>query len=541
MQKYVIIIVMSLLLISWRQTTFANNIRIKKLSLTDTLKTTKDVKIKFDLSWENSWRDDINWDAAWITAKVKRANGSWKHIKFQTTGNSIDGNPQTAKIVVPSDRMGAFIYRSGKGSGNIDLSGIKLAWNYGIDSVANIDSAEIRFFATEMVYVPQGSFAFGDSFTPTKNIYSQASNDRLVPSIFKNFIAADTSKFGTNTPMFSIISDKTTPKLTKASTNSMPGGGNDDQVIIDGIYINGTKGIGITNTEPFKYSSFPVGYKAFYAMKYEVSQGQYTDFLNTTKIITSNLPGMTPVMMNNLLPLPNSPSQPLVRFSIEKQGETYIVSRPDRAMDYASSNQVFAFANWSSLRPMTELEFEKAARGPLAPTYNDRANGQNPQGYMPPMGNNSPVINSLKLNGAENGTEASTTSDSTKFLAYESYSTIEGGDGGTGSYRVGIFATSTSSRKSSGASYYGIMGLNDNVSELVISLSSENSRSFKDVNGIGENTSTGNPILSHWFSSSYFDNWSGSISKASWSGVSGRSSGGQNGGFRLVRSAPSDN
>ncbi|SDL84912.1 Sulfatase-modifying factor enzyme 1 [Daejeonella rubra] len=537
MQKYVRSIFLFLLLIACGQTTFANNIRIKKLSLTDTLKTTKDVKIKFDLSWENSWRDDINWDAAWITAKVKRANGSWKHIKFQTTGNSIDGNPQTAKIVVPPDRMGAFIYRSGKGTGNIDLSGIKLAWNYGIDSVANIDSAEIRFFATEMVYVPQGSFAFGDSYTPTKDIYSQASADRLVPSIFKNFIAADTSKFGRNTAMFSIISDKTTPKLTVASTNSSPYN-TGDQIIIDGIYLNGTKGIGITNTEPFKYSGFPIGYKAFYAMKYEVSQGQYTDFLNTTKVTIT--PGSPPGMTSNLFPLPNSPSQPLVRFSIEKQGETYIVSRPDRAMDHTTSNQVFAFANWSSLRPMTELEFEKAARGPLAPTYNDRANGQSPQGNMPPMGNNDLLINVLKLNGAENGTEAPTTSDSTKFLAYNG-STIEGGDGGSGSYRVGVFATSSSSRRSSGASYYGIMGLSDNVSELVITLNTENSRSFKDVNGIGENSLTGYPILSHWFSSNFFDSWSSANNKNSWSGISGRANGSQNGGFRLVRSAPSDN
>lgn len=538
MKKYIRSIVLAIVLLFCGHAIFANNIRIKKLSLTDTLKTTKDVKIKFDLSWENSWRDDINWDAAWITAKVKRANGSWKHIKFQTTGNSIDGNPQSAKIVVPGDKMGAFIYRSGKGTGTIDLSGIKLAWNYGTDSVANIDSAEIRFFATEMVYVPQGSFAFGDSFTPTKDIYSQASTDRLVPSVFKNFIAADTTKFGRNTPMFSIISDKTTPKLTPASTNS-GAMNNGDQVLTDGVYINGTKGIGITAAEPFKYSNFPIGFKAFYSMKYEVSQGQYTDFLNTTKIIVNNMPvGM--ISQNVLLPTPNSPNQPLARFSIEKQGETYIVSRPDRAMDYATSNHVFAFANWSSLRPMTELEFEKAARGPLAPTYNERANGQNPQGNMPLTGNNDQVISVLKLNGAENGTEAPTTSDSTKFLSYNGM-TIEGGDGGTGSYRVGVFATNSSSRRSSGASYYGIMGLNDNVSELVISLNTENSRSFKDINGIGENPVTGYPTMNHWFSSSYFDSWSSSISKNNWSGVSGRSSGSQNGGFRLVRSAPSDN
>jgi formylglycine-generating enzyme required for sulfatase activity len=540
MKKYIPSIILFFLLILFAEAIFANNIRIKKLTLTDTLKTTKDIKIKFDLSWENSWRDDINWDAAWITAKVKRPNGTWKHIKFQTSGNSIEGNPQNAKIVVPSDRMGAFIYRSSKGTGNIDLSGIKLLWNYGIDSVANIDSAEIRFFATEMVYVPQGSFAFGDSYTPTKDIYMQSSPDRLVPSIFKNFIPSDTSKFGRNTPMFSIISDKTSPKITTASTNSGPGN-NADQVIINGIYINGTKGIGINNEEPFKYSNYPVGYKAFYAMKYEVSQGQYTDFLNTTKVSTTNSSPPMPIPMTNmLLPAPNSPNQPLVRFSIEKQGENYIVSRPDRAMDYANSNHVFAFANWSSLRPMTELEFEKAARGPLAPSYNDRANGKIPQGNMTPMGNNNLLVNSLKLNGAENGTEAPLSTDSTKFLAlYDG--NIEGGDGGSGAYRVGVFATSSSSRSSSGASYYGIMGLTDNASEFVISLNTESSRSFKEANGIGENSSNGTPNINHWFAGGYFDSWSSSIYKNNWSGVSGRSSGGQSGGFRLVRSAPSDN
>jgi formylglycine-generating enzyme required for sulfatase activity len=540
MKKYIPSIILVFLLILFGEAIFANNIRIKKLTLTDTLKTTKDIKIKFDLSWENSWRDDINWDAAWITAKVKRPNGTWKHIKFQTTGNSIEGNPQSAKIVVPSDRMGAFIYRSSKGTGNIDLSGIKLLWNYGLDSVANIDSAEIRFFATEMVYVPQGSFAFGDSYTPTQNMYMQSSADRLVSSIFQNFIPSDTTKYGRNTPMFTIISDKTSAKITSASTNSGPGS-NADQVIINGIYINGSKGIGINNEEPFKYSNYPVGYKAFYAMKYEVSQGQYTDFLNTTKVSTSNsLPPMPIQMTNMLLPAPNSPNQPLVRFSIEKQGESYIVSRPDRAMDYANSNQVFAFANWSSLRPMTELEFEKAARGPLAPSYNDRANGKIPQGNMTPMGNNNLLVNSLKLSGAENGTETSTTSDSTKFLAlYDG--TIEGGDGGSGAYRVGIFATNSSNRNSSGASYYGIMGLTDNASEFVISLNTEASRSFKDANGIGENSSNGFPNINHWFNVGYFDSWSSIMYKNNWTGVSGRSMGSQNGGFRLVRSAPSDN
>lgn len=518
-----------LLLIMVTSISYSNNIRVKKLSLSDTVRTTKDIKIKFDLSWENSWRDDVNWDAAWITVKVKRANGSWKHVKLQSTGNTIDGNSQNAKIVVPEDKMGAFIYRSAKGTGTIDLSAIKLAWNYGIDSVANIDSAEIRLFATEMVYVPQGSFAFGDSYTPSA-INMTYSTDRIVPSIFKNFVPADTVKFGRNTPMFTIISDKTTPRLTSASTSGGGAINAGDQVIMDGIYINGLKGVGLNDTDPYKYPQFPVGYKAFYSMKYEVTQGQYTDFLNTTKI--QSTPGVT------LLPFPMSPNQPLVRFSIEKQGENYTVSRPDRAMDYVNGVQLFAFANWSSLRPMTELEFEKSARGPLAPAFNDRANGPQEGHVMPGDNSNNVMTTVLKLNGPENGSEGPTISDSTKYLS--NIMNIEGGDGGNGAYRVGVFATDKSSRKSSGASYYGIMGLSDNVGEFVVSLSSEVARSFKDANGLGENNHFGSPPISHWLNTTWIDNWTLMIFKNGWSGVSGRYGGATTGGFRLVRSAPSD-
>ena len=504
----------------------ANNIRVKKLSLSDTVTASKDIKIKFDLSWENSWRDDINWDAAWITAKVKRPDGSWKHIKFQALGNTIDGNPQNAKIVVPDDKMGAFIYRSGKGTGNIDLASIKLAWNYGVDSVSRIDTAEIRLFATEMVYVPQGSFAFGDSYTPSSaNMYYMPIGGNIVTSIFQNFTAADTVKFGQNTPMFTIISDKNTPKLSAASTTNMGAMNTGDQVIINGIYINGLKGIGIETGEIFKYPNFPVGYKAFYCMKYETSQGQYTDFLNTTKIniTTQNYP--MPGMGATLLPQPYSASQPLARFSIEKQGENYIVSRPDRAMDYVNGTQLFAFANWSSLRPMTELEFEKAARGPLAPTSGDRANGKEPIHFP---GGNPEVIYRLKLNSAENGAESPLGVDSTKFLAniYD----IEGGDGGSGAYRVGVFATSTSSRRSSGASYYGVIGLTDNVAESVISLNTEISRSFKDVNGLGENSSSGNPAVNHWLNTSWMISGQSMVNKGS--GVSYRGSSTDRSGFR---------
>jgi hypothetical protein len=46
---------------------------------------------------------------------------------------------------------------------------------------------------------------------------------------------------------------------------------------------------------------------------------------------------------------------------------------------------------------------------------------------------------------------------------------------------VGIFANDTSSRISSGASYYGIMDMSKNVMEYVISLGSTGSRNFSSL------------------------------------------------------------
>lgn len=500
---------------------FANNIRLKNVSLVDTIKASKEVNIKFDLSWENSWRDDINWDAAWVTIKVKRANGTWKHIKPQLTGFSIGTNAANAKIVIPTDRMGAFIYRSQKGSGVMDLKNIKLRWNYGLDSVANIDSAEIRVFATEMVYVPKGNFAFGDSYTNNYNLW-----DKIMPAIFKTFTPSDTTKYGSNTPMFTVISDRLSPMLSNYESGNSPSS-NSDQEIRSGIYIHGLNGIAVNNSGTYKYPDFPTGYKAFYCMKYEVTQGQYTDFLNTTTTASTQ---NTYMYGTNLLPTTNNS-----RFTITKSGSNYVVTRPDRALDFAESQHLFAFANWSALRPMTELEFEKACRGPLAPRPYDRANG--PRSMMG-MNMNTSIFN-LKLDGPETGTETPLGVDSTKYLSVSSNSQIEGGDGGSGAYRVGIFATPTSSRISSGASYYGIMGLTDNVAEYVISLNSERSRSFKDVNGSGENP-TGYPNVSHWFGQSggILSTYQDMIFKND--NVSSRYFGSP-AGFRMVRSAPEDN
>lgn len=467
---------------------FANNIQLQKVSLADTNRAAKTVNIKMNISWEHSWRDSINWDAAWIIIKYKEPKDSiwkWKHAQLSKTGNSI-GSATEMKIIVPDDRIGAFFYRSAIGSGNVSSDNVKLLWNYGAAGVANIDSVEVRVFATEMVYVPDGSFCLGDG---DGNSYKSGNSFHLKSAPYN----------------YAVITDKWSPLIStfdRNNTNSM-----DDQVLLnDGIRVSGANGIDINNDRLADYPNFPTGYKGFYCMKYKVTQGQYTDFLNTVAVndTTQNLiNSYTATSSSDFLQTVPKHLQAAwgnlgdfiyqYFFPQDKQRHTitfdslqlkFIVSRPDRAYALMDLNKSFSFSEWFGLRPMSELEFEKACRGPLPPYSLPPFRTDNVWGADSayPL----PTYSSyLTFSGVENGTEVFSDYNIDKRNLDPYNLIIPNGDGGTGPYRVGIFATDESTRISSGASYYGIMDLGKITHEIVVPFSNSRFREFNYSNGKG--------------------------------------------------------
>ncbi|MBO3099827.1 SUMF1/EgtB/PvdO family nonheme iron enzyme [Gelidibacter pelagius] len=420
-------------------TSYANNITVSNISL-ENLNAPNWVQVEFDLSWENSWRlsaGPSNWDAAWVFIKFRVNSGEWMHAQLSQTdfvaaaGSTID---------VSSDGVGAFVYRDSDGSGDLNLQNMRLRWDYG--SIGNNDIIDVQVFAIEMVNVPEGAFSVGSPGTEVGKFYSN------LPSIpyqinSENAITVST---GTGNLYYST-----------ATAGSRPG----DQ-------------LGPIPAE------FPKGFNAFYCMKYEMTQGQWVSFFNTLTALQKS---------SNDITGPDGKNQDTAlnrnTISWEEGSASATTTSPDVPLNYVSNKLLLAYLDWAGLRPMTELEYEKACRGPVAPKANEFAWGSANIASRPYNLVNDSQPNEL-ISNPELGTGNAL------------YSPTNGTP--SGPKRVGILAASAinKTREETGGSYYGVMELTGNMYERCISVGNPEGRTFTAIHGDGLLTNTGLPNVSSW-------------------------------------------
>jgi formylglycine-generating enzyme required for sulfatase activity len=144
--------------------------------------------------------------------------------------------------------------------------------------------------------------------------------------------------------------------------------------------------------------------------------------------------------------------------------ESYATTNPFVACNYLSWMDGAAYSDWSGLRPMTELEFEKACRGTATPVANEYAWGN---------------TTATAATGISNGGLANETPSNSGANA------VYGNSGTGGPLRVGTFANGSSTRAQSGASYYGIMELSGNLWERPVTVGNATGRAFTGVHGDG--------------------------------------------------------
>jgi len=410
-------------------TASANDLQVTNLSLS--AGDASHVFVEFDVSWSNSWRAEweesgswTNWDAAWVFVKFRnQGDDGYSHASLATS-DSDHVVPAGATLDVGmtgTNGVGVFIYRAATNSGAIDFDNVQLRWLYAQDGVADTAAVDVTVHAIEMVYVPEGSFDAGDDTAST--IQGQFEEGAL------------------GSPL-QITSEGS---LTLGGSGAGSLGNHNATAMDQGDDFNDST----SQTLP---AAFPKGYAAFYSMKYEITQGQYADFLNQLSTAQATVRYPAGYYGGN-------------RFSITNTG-TYIAEAPDRACNIISWGDGAAYADWAGIRPMSELEFEKACRGPLTGVPDEYAWGD--------------VF--ITAQTGHSGVDGSGTETATPAGANCVYNTALGGSGPA---RVGIFATTNSTRSDSGASYWGIMEMSGNVWERPVSVGRPDGRSFTGSHGDG--------------------------------------------------------
>ena len=472
--------------------------------------------VEFDLSWDNSWRASTgpsNWDAAWVFVKfmvgvsnpvltgasssgttvtvsstanlragmpVFKNSGTgtfvantvississattfvvsatptvalnnatitcrriWEHASLNTTQANHTA-PAGSTVDVPSDGVGAFIYRSANGTGSFNLSGVQLRWEYGSNGVTDDAVLQVQVFALEMVWVPQGEFAAGD-----------------------------------------VSNGFTLTTINTATASTLPSGvGN----------LGGAAG-GHPTGQTAPNASWPNGYNGFYCMKYEVTQGDYRDFLNTltynqqTSRAESVTGGAGTAALSNsnrngldIQTTGVSASFTPAVYACNLDGDGNYNETNDGewiACNFLSWMDGAAYVDWAGLRPMTELEFEKACRGDQAAVSGEYAWG------------------SASITGATGistgGANNETFSNAGANCAYDNNAGVQG------PLRVGAFAGGATTRAQSGGSYYGIMELSGNLWERPVTIGNADGGNFTGLNGNGVLSANGHANQSNW-------------------------------------------
>jgi formylglycine-generating enzyme required for sulfatase activity len=213
-------------------------------------------------------------------------------------------------------------------------------------------------------------------------------------------------------------------------------------------------------------------------MRYEVTRGQFAAFLNT---ISSDAYAST---AGGDLAHAGGHYTATGRYALSGVWPNLRPARPYQACNLLSWWDAAKFAAWAGLRPMTELEYEKACRGPLEPVPNEFAWGTariaKAEYTLAGEGKADERVAGNYSATAGNANYDFTMPDFHGGVARGGVSIVPGSP-----MRAGIFATSDSGRVAAGASYWGILELSGNVREQVVTVGHLKGRGFAGTHGAG--------------------------------------------------------
>jgi len=385
--------------------------------------------VAVDVGWPDGWfgserpsyvEAEDAWDAAWLFVKFRVDDGPWRHATLRRDGATA---PAGVAIDVPADGMGAFVRRDAPGWGTFVARDLRLLWDAAADGAAATAAVEVAVHAVAMAFVPDGPFVVGTG-------------------------GAEEGAFrlGAGREPFPI-----------AAQGPIPLGGGNDQ-------LNWTPGTATGVPAGRTHPDFPTGYAAFYVMRHQIALGQYVNFLNA----------LTPAQAD---------ARRLVgataHYDLGRDASGRFTTRlPHVAASLLSWADGAAFADWAGLRPLTELEYEKAARGPRAPVAGEFAWGS------------TRIVAPFGL--ADAGTPLERPIPTIANANYLDHPRVRG------PVRVGSFAAAGKSREQAGAGFYGALELSGNLWERVVTVGNAEGRAFTGAHGDGELDGAGDADAPSW-------------------------------------------
>ncbi|MGW9684306.1 formylglycine-generating enzyme family protein [Flagellimonas sp. 2504JD1-5] len=373
----------------------------------------------FNVSWDNAWYNTKNHDAVWLFFKSISENGGYKHINVAQSGHrvvSVFSKDPNLIFEVPKDGAGLFVKPNNTFRGRVEVT-LKVALHK--PSFVDVDQRGWYFHAygIEMVHIPQGGFTLGDPDP--------------VAQEFGSFYKPN--KKGKPSGLVKITSQD--QELTVSETGDL-------------FYNSGEYKYEGDQQGPIP-ASYPKGVTPYYMMKYEPTEGQYAEFLNS---LASD---QTPARLLHLERQYKDHDG-----TITPKNDRYITKFPNKPCLFMGWDDAMAYADWAGLRPMTEFEFVKAARGTEPPKAHDFPWGTSSKERMQRLPHPNRTL--IMANGWD---ESKLTEETRDYY---------------------------------GASHYWVMDMAGSIWERVITLGHPNGRAFTGVHGDGNLSPDGAADVQNW-------------------------------------------
>lgn len=197
------------------------------------------------LSWSRSWRDCPgsprgNHDGLWVFAKARDAAGRWRHLPLAAAEAGAGYAAERS-----GDGAGVFVFRGVAGEGD---AGTRLTLHW----PAAADPRAVRLFAWPVVHVPRGAFDAGDGSVTTPGRFHDGGDATRPFRVTGGPIelAPRAGALWAEDRAWPLPSGTPGPSPWDGCAGPLP-------------------------------AAFPTGYEAFWMLRYEITQGQYADFLDT--------------------------------------------------------------------------------------------------------------------------------------------------------------------------------------------------------------------------------------------------------------------